>query len=493
MPAPILISTYQCARLLQTTREHVRKLLDSGKIDYFRDDEWVFRIRLDSVLEYASRSGTMIDNEYYSNLTHRSSGKNRNGGNSDVSALAEQNTDQGEETFPAGKSLWKTGLAIAERFKSRKFLNALYKDERLADIMFRYFSGEPLEQIGGAHGLTRERARQLCKKGVNHLMHHISFFTKDVVEMKMDEEARVNDEDSTLGIVGLDGINGMRFSRRAQTVFRKHGISSVEQLKRLSKSELMKLPGLGRKTLLEIIRVLEYSETPESSQKAYQLRPWTEEDIEQVISLKNTGMSFQAIAAQVGRFTIDVHDQYNIRMRELRAAEVTSGVKAIEGTTEEGTKSKQPRDWSEEEVTQLASLRTRGFIVRDIAKQLQRNQREVSSKLEELGLKIRYRNLADLTDEKKEELVERFHEGASLADLAEEQQLKQVDLAQLLMENGELPERNARAGQPWNQEEIETLRSFIERDYPIGEIGYRFGRDHREITSQIYELVKARH
>lgn len=481
MNDPIFISSYQCARLLRITKEDVRRLLDSGVIDYHRDVEQVFRIRLDSVLEYATRLQLPIDRDYCTHLT-RIAGK---------ASQSNQIQDNDEDSFPSGRTIWKVGMAFAERFRNRKFLNALYRDERLADMMFRYFSGETLEEIGSAYNITRERARQLCMKGMNRLMHQLSYFTKDVVEMTVDNETGTgNDTEVKVKGSELVDINGMRFSKRARTVFRKHGITTVEQLKRLSKAELIKLPGLGRKTLVEIIRVLEYAATPESPQKAYQLRPWTEEDIEQVMTLKHSGSSFQAIASKVGRFPIDVQDQYYNRMRELRNEGALTDSADAKSTGAADDEPKPPKIWSEEEVSQLVSMRSRGMIVRDIAKQLQRNQREVSSKLEELGLKIRYRNIAELSDEEKDELVSRFQQGESLADLAEEQQPKQVDVAYLLIERGELPERNSRTGQPWDLEEIDELRSYVERNYPIGEIGYRLGRDHREVTSQIYEFIK---
>ena len=488
MPSPILISTYQCARLLQTTKEHVRKLLDSGKIDYFRDDEWRFRIHLDSVMEYASRSRCSIDEEYYSALIRRTG--------SGISMMqSEQLPISNDDSFPSGRSLWKTGIIIANRFKNRKFLNGLFGDERTVEMMYRFFSGDTWGRIGEAVGESEEYARQTCKKALSYLFQQLSYFTKDIVEI--DDKCAVEETKNDTAPVsipqelGLVEINGMRFSRRARTVFRKHGITTVEQLKRLSKAELIRLPGLGRKTLVEIIRVLEYAETPESPKKAFQLRPWTDEDIEQVMTLKRSGWTFQEIASKVGRFPIDVQDQYYIRMRELRdeGALPDSADTKPTGAADDGPK--PPIIWSEEEVSQLVSMRSRGMIVRDIAKQLQRNQREVSSKLEELGLKIRYRNIAELSDEEKDELVSRFQQGESLADLAEEQQLKQADVAFLLIERGELPERNSRTGHSWNMEEIDELRSYVERDYPIGEIGYRLGRDHREVMSQIYELIKS--
>lgn len=469
----------------------MRRLLDSGEIDYFRDEEQVFRIRLDSVLEYASRARISIDEEYYVSLTRRFTATIRNSGITISSQQPENVSEADEDYIPYGKSLWKTGVALAERFRNRKFLNALYKDERLADMMFRYFSGETLEQIGGVYDLTRERVRQLCKKGINRLMHHLSYYTKDVIEMKVDKDSEASSNSEPKQGSGIVQINGMRLTKRARNILEKQGVNSVEQLQRLSRSELMKFPGLGRKTLLEIVRVLEFAEIPDSPQKAIQLRPWTEEDIEQVVSLKRSGMSFQAIAEKVDRFTSDVHDQYYIRMRERRSNETSTSPVVIDGTEKKDPVLKEPFIWSEDEVTQLISLRSQGKTIRDIAMQLHRERREVSSKMEELGLKIRYRNLADLADEEKDGLVNRFHQDMSMADIAEEQQLKQVDLAQLLIEKGELPERNARTGQPWSSDELDALRTYVERDYPIGEIGYRLGRDYREITSKIYELVKA--
>ena len=137
MPVPNLISSYQCARLLRLTKEDVRRLLDSGEIDYFRDEEQVFRIRLDSVLEYASRSQISIDDDYYESLTRRLTTAIRNSGITDFSKQAEDFSEADEDYLPYGKSLWKTGVALAEHFRNRTFLNALYKDERLADMMFR--------------------------------------------------------------------------------------------------------------------------------------------------------------------------------------------------------------------------------------------------------------------------------------------------------------------------------------------------------------------
>lgn len=247
----VLISSYQCARLLQTTKEHVRKLLDSGEIDYFRDEEQVFRIRLESVLECASRLSITIDNEYYANLI------SQKGGRAEALVQSEQSQVAGEESFPSGKGLWRVGWAIAQRFKNRVFLNALYRDERLADMMFRYFSGETLEQIGGAYDLSRERARQLCEKGLNRLMAKLSYFTKDVVEMEVDKEAKPEEgKEPGKPVDDPYDLAGMGFSKRAMTVFRKQGIYSVEQLTKLSRLDLYRLPNLGRKTVAEIVKVL---------------------------------------------------------------------------------------------------------------------------------------------------------------------------------------------------------------------------------------------
>ena len=262
MSDSILISTYQCARLLRLSKEDVKRLLDSGEIDYFRDEEQVFRIRLDSVLVYATRSQISIDSDYLHNLTCRFTAKVRNSDVADLSMQSEKNLIADEKDIPSDKTLWRVGAAIVEHFRNRRFLNALYKDERLADIMFRYFSGETLEQIGGVYGLTRERIRQLCKKGIYRLMGMLSYFTKDVVEMKVDKDALAEiksataEKESALLDAGMVGLESMGFPRRALNVFKEQGINNVAQLSRMSRVDLMRLPNLGRKTLVEIIKVI---------------------------------------------------------------------------------------------------------------------------------------------------------------------------------------------------------------------------------------------
>lgn len=252
MNDPVFISSYQCARLLQRTKKYVRWLLDSREIDYFRDAEQIFRIRLDSVLEYANRTHHPIDMHYYAQLTRQTG----------TVSQSEQNQDA-EDSFPSGKTLWRVGASIAARFRNRRILNAIYKDERLVDMMFRYFSGETLEQIGDAYGVTRERARQLCEKGLNRLIGMISYFTKDIVEMEEDKEAMLASvsEQPKKAVANMTDVPGtglekMGFSRRALTVFKKQGITSLTQLRSMSRQDLIKLPNLGRKTLAEITAVL---------------------------------------------------------------------------------------------------------------------------------------------------------------------------------------------------------------------------------------------
>ena len=79
----------------------------------------------------------------------------------DYSDRTDLTTDTGDETFPSGKTLWKTGIIIAHRFKNKKFLDALYKDDRIAQMMYRFFSGDTWAQIGEVYGVTGERARQI--------------------------------------------------------------------------------------------------------------------------------------------------------------------------------------------------------------------------------------------------------------------------------------------------------------------------------------------
>ena len=249
-PVPIFISTYQCARLLQTAKGHVRKLLDSGKVEYHRDENQVFRISLESVLKYASLSNALIDEEYYAYLTRRIA-------ENEPSSQSEQSQVVTDVPFSSDKALWRVGMAIAQRFKNHSFLEALYRDDRLAEIMFRYFSGDTLEQIGGAYGLTRERTRQLCEKGLSRLMAKLSCFAKETMEKKDDRELEPKERNKYIKPVDDPyDLAGMGFSNRAMTVFRKQGINSVDQLTKMSRLDLIRLPNLGRKTVEHIIKVL---------------------------------------------------------------------------------------------------------------------------------------------------------------------------------------------------------------------------------------------
>ena len=93
-----------------------------------------------------------------------------------------------EESFPSGKFLWQTGAAIARRFKDRELLRALYGDSRTVDIMYRYFSGESLKQIGEVYGVTGERVRQICEKSLFELRQLLICFKKDVMDKQVDKD-----------------------------------------------------------------------------------------------------------------------------------------------------------------------------------------------------------------------------------------------------------------------------------------------------------------
>lgn len=224
-------------------------------------------------------------------------------------------------------------------------------------------------------------------------------------------------------------------------------------------------------------------------------RPWTEEDLNKVVEMKHSGRSFRTIANEMVRFAIDVRDHYYARLEEIRSGKAPVVVIPAEQNEESAPQQCQPRDpslpWNDEDIVMLRSLRSQGMYIRDIAKQMQRNPRDVSAKLEELGIKTHYRNPETLTDEEKITIVSKFQEEMSIADIAEEYTIKQMDLAAILSERGLLPERLSNEGKPWSSSEIEELTRYVERDYPIGEIGYRLGRNHREVTSQIYELIKS--
>ncbi len=60
----LLISTFQCAKLFRQGKVFVRHLLDNKELEYVRDSERIFRISLDSVLEYAKYHKFTLDEEY---------------------------------------------------------------------------------------------------------------------------------------------------------------------------------------------------------------------------------------------------------------------------------------------------------------------------------------------------------------------------------------------------------------------------------------------
>lgn len=55
-----LITTRQCARLLNKTIHEIRKILAKRKIDYVRDEAMVYKISLRSTLEYANIKGIEV-------------------------------------------------------------------------------------------------------------------------------------------------------------------------------------------------------------------------------------------------------------------------------------------------------------------------------------------------------------------------------------------------------------------------------------------------
>jgi len=232
------------------------------------------------------------------------------------------------------------------------------------------------------------------------------------------------------------------------------------------------------------------SKVPSTSNKR---RPWSEEEKNRVVALKHTGHSYRTIAADMDRFAVDVREVYYTRLADIREGRVLA--EAIEELTNEIEKI-PPRDasmpWSEDSVAKLSTLRSQGMSIKEIAVELHRNYKDISSKLEELGIKTKYKKPTDLTGEAIENIIKQFGQGYSIADIADDHSLKQVDVVQLLIEQNLLPERLAFAGHPWDNSDIVELQSYIDRDYPISEIAYRLGRDYKEVTSQIYELLKSR-
>lgn len=91
------------------------------------------------------------------------------------------------DSFPSGETHGQRGAEIARRLRDRLFLEALYGDPRTVDIMYRYFSGQTLRQIGKAYGVSGERIRQICSKCMYRLQQLIICFKNDVMEKRTDE------------------------------------------------------------------------------------------------------------------------------------------------------------------------------------------------------------------------------------------------------------------------------------------------------------------
>jgi len=329
-----------------------------------------------------------------------------------------------DEFVPTGKELNKVGLAIISFIKNKAFLAALFKEERAQDIMYRYLSGETLESIGKSYSLTRERIRQLCAKYNRKLIHHLTYYTKDVTEYPI--------------------VRGA---------------------------------------------------VPVASTKEH--RPWTDEDITKVVTMRQARKSFKMIAYEMYRTEEDVKRKYKEKIENLKAGMVLAAVYSSsepDTTTtvqEPLTRLNTSTEWSEDELNQISTLRAQGASIKDIATRVNRRNRDVSHKLEELGLKKHFRALEDITKDDIEKAILQFKEGLAIADIADGLQLSQVNVARLLSEESLIPEIECNAGKPWTSEEQELLLTYIERDYPQGDIAFRLGRNHREITSKIYEIIKS--
>ena len=339
-----------------------------------------------------------------------------------------------EDFLPTGKDLCKAGAAIVQYLRNRAFLTALYGDGRAADIMYRYFCGQTLESIGRDYELSRERIRQLCAKYLRKLINHISYYTKDVLENKADREAR-----------------------HVAVVQR-----SVVQ--------------------------------PQPAQpRTDKRRPWTEEEILKVLELKNSGRDFQKIAEEMNRYTTDVRDHYYWRKHEMR--DDCNPPQPIKERSISSPKARKVRPidlpilpWTEDDEALLKSLRYQGISIRDISLKMNRNSRDVSKKLEELGIKAKLRTVGDLSYQEQKEIVQKYLDGQSIATIGEEHRLRQFDVARVLNYKGYLPDREANVGHPWTEDELKSLQGFIDQDYNVEEISYRLGRDNNEVSFKIDEM-----
>ena len=248
-----------------------------------------------------------------------------------------------KDEVPSEKDLWKVGSAIVTLFRNKPFLEALYADERISDIMYRYFSGESLAQIGDIYDISRERVRQLCDKSLRKLMHHLSYFTKDVVEVfpekNVETAPRTN---KTKGSSWTEQDLALLKDLRVQGKYIKEIAVLINRPRREVSKKLTEL-GLRNK-----------NKNPEVI---------TEEESQEIVARFKANSHLSEIA-----------EDYSIRQIDVARILMKAGVFPAEN-------SRSGVSWDSSESERLLSYVERGYSINEIKYILGRDYREVTSKM----------------------------------------------------------------------------------------------------------------
>lgn len=138
-----------------------------------------------------------------------------------------------------------------------------------------------LEQIGREENITRERVRQITNRIVRKLRHparlakmrygeevkkmqdDITSLKKDLAEQLLKYKSikskleQLKEEPELLNHTEIFHINWLELSVRSHNCLKRAGITTVGELTQKTRSELLKIRNLGRKSFKEIEQVLE--------------------------------------------------------------------------------------------------------------------------------------------------------------------------------------------------------------------------------------------
>lgn len=147
------------------------------------------------------------------------------------------------------------------------------QDERRKDILIKFAEGNSMEEIAIDYSLSTERIRQLIVKGLAATGRVMAFRSKkykalqeenEKLKLQLDEcIQRINDlekyapEQDRCLIDENVYLSRLNVSNRLAHIFERGNLKTMSQLCRITKREFLSIPGAGRKTLGEVLKLLE--------------------------------------------------------------------------------------------------------------------------------------------------------------------------------------------------------------------------------------------